>query len=147
MTTNWVNRIRKGVLLTGLVAAGLGLNGCADEYAAYPGYRGGYYASYASAPSPYYGGYGYGYPYRAYGPYYGRPYYGYGSPYYGGSTVVVSRNRSSYTNRGRFDRWHNRRQISRNTNRAQTPSRATRSRANQSRQSDNDEEGRYYTPR
>src|ERR1700760_3938670 len=101
MKTTWVKKVSRGILLTGLAAAGISLAGCADEYAAYPGYyHGGYYASY-SAPSPYYGGYGY--PYRAYGPYYGgyygAPYYGY-APYYGSGSVVIS-GVPSYYNGGR----------------------------------------------
>jgi hypothetical protein len=119
----------------------MGLVGCADEYAAYPGYGGGYYASYAT-PHPYYGGYGY--PYRAYGPYYGRP-YGYGGPYYGGASVVVSRS-SSYRHRDQSGRWHDRRRTNRNTSRVQTTSRTTRTRT-QVPQSENDDEQRYYAPR
>src|SRR2546423_4253932 len=89
MKTSWVKRFYKGLLLVGLLGAGAGLVGCADEYAAYPGYRGGYYASsYGGRPYPSYGyGYpygAYGYPYRAYGPYYG------GYPSYGGASVVIS---------------------------------------------------------
>ena len=69
MKTNWVKGIRLGFCALVLVGISGGLTGCADEYAAYPGYRGGYYASYP-AYRPYYGGYGYyGYPYYSY-PYY-----------------------------------------------------------------------------
>jgi len=141
MKTNWVKRFCRGLLLTGLVGAGLGLAGCADEYAAYPAYRGGYYAGYHGS-YPYYGGYGY--PYRAYGPYAGyyRPYYG--SPYYGGSTVVVSRNRA-YGYRDRYGHWHNnRRVVNRNTNRTRTTSRNNKARRQVQRSSDNDDESRYY---
>ena len=144
MKTNWVNRFCRGLLLTGLVGAGLGLAGCADEYAAHPGYRGGYYASYR-APYPYYGGYGY--PYRAYGPYYGsyyhRPYSGY--PYYGGSTVVV-RNRS-YGYRDQYGRWHNRRAVNRNANRVRKTARNNPPRRQIEQSSDNDDETRYYNTR
>src|SRR4051812_37545074 len=102
MRRNWVTKFRQGLLLTALAGAGMSLVGCADEYATYAGYRGGYYASY-SAPYPYYGE-GYGYPYRAYGPYYGRP-YGYGGPYYGGTPAVVVSRPSSYGYRGKNRRW------------------------------------------
>ena len=53
-----------------LICAALGLSGCADYYAGYPGY------------GPYYGG-----------PYYGRPYYG-GYP---GSVTVAIGDRPYYT--------------------------------------------------
>jgi hypothetical protein len=143
MKTTWVKRLRQGLLLTGLVGAGLSLAGCADEYAAYPAYRGGYYASYR-APYPYGG---YGYPYRAYGPYYGRPYgYGYGAPYYGGASVVISRNRN-YGYRDRFGRWHNRRDADRSSNRTRATTRTTRTQRTQVQPSENDDENRYYSPR
>src|SRR5436309_2873229 len=102
MKTIWAKKVGRGLLLAALIGAGMGLAGCADEYAAYPGYRGGYYASY-SAPYPYNGGYGY--PYRAYGPYYGygAPYYGYGTPYYGGGgAVVISGSRSYVVKKRRY---------------------------------------------
>jgi hypothetical protein len=57
----------RSFILLGLVSAALGMAGCADYYAGYPGY------------GPYYGGYGGG-------PYYGRPYYG---GYPGSVTVEV----------------------------------------------------------
>jgi hypothetical protein len=138
----WPKRFQRGLLLVGLLGAGLGLVGCADEYAAYPRYHGGYYASYAATPYPYYGGYGY--PYRSYGPYYGRPYYGYGSPYYGNTRGVVS-GRRTYTYRDRYGRLHTRR----NANRARNISRTTttRTRSIQPSRSDNDDENRYYAPR
>jgi hypothetical protein len=140
MKTSWAKKIYQGLLLLGLVGAGVGMVGCADEYAAYPGYRGGYYASYSAAPYPYYGGYSY--PYRAYGPYYGGPSYGYGSPYYGRSTVVISGSRS-YAYRDRFGRVHNRR----NGNRVRRTSRTTQSRSTQLPGYQSDDERRYYTPR
>jgi len=134
----------RSLLLAGLLGAGVGLVGCADEYAAYPGYHGGYYASYASAPYPYYGGYAY--PYRSYGPYYGGSYYGYGAPYYGGARVVVSGSRT-YTYRDRYGRLHTRRNVNRarNSNRATTTT--TRTRGVRTAPADNDDESRYYTPR
>jgi hypothetical protein len=141
MKTSWVTKIRRGLLLVGLLGAGVGITGCADEYAAYPGYRGGYYASYAARPYPYYGGYGYGYPYRAYGPYYGGGYYGYGAPYYGGATVVVSGSRS-YTYRDRFGRLQRARTV--NRDRGQTVRRTTRTRSTRLPSYQNDEENRYY---
>ncbi len=147
MRRNWVTKFRQGLLLTALAGAGIGLVGCADEYAAYPGYHGGYYASYSS-PYPYSGGYGY--PYRAYGPYYGRPYgygYGYGGPYYGGSSVVVSRSSSSYRYRDQNGRWHDRRGVNRNTNRVRSTSRATTRTRTPLPRSENDDEQRYYGPR
>ena len=143
MKANWVKRLCRGLLLTGLSGAGLMLAGCADHYGAYPAHRGGYYASY-HAPYRYYGGYGY--PYRAYGPYrsyYHRPYYG--SPYYG-STVVVSRNRS-YGYRDRYGRWHNRRVVNRNTNRVRKSARNNPPRRQIQESSDNDDESRYYNTR
>jgi hypothetical protein len=142
MKRSWLKSFHRGLLLVGLLGAGLGLAGCADEYAAYPRYHGGYYASYAATPYPYYGGYGY--PYRSYGPYSGGPYYGYGSPYYGGTRVVVSRSRS-YTYRDRYGRLHTRR----NVNRVRKTARATttHTRTIQTPRSDNDDENRYYTPR
>lgn len=120
-----------------LAGAGVVLAGCADEYAAYPGYGRGYYASY-SGYSPYYYGYGYA-PYRSYGPYYGSPYY-YGGPYYGTGAVVVARSRS-YTYNDRYRHWQNRRRTSENrgvTRRAQRTPRV---------QYQNDEESRYYNQR
>jgi hypothetical protein len=124
--------------------------GCADEYAAYPGYHGGYYASsgYAAAPYPYYGGYGYGYPYRAYGPYYGSSYYGAGYPYYGAGSVVISTSHGYTTYRDRFGRVHSRRSVNgvRSTNRAtRQTTRTTRTRTAPKYQ--RDDERRYYTPR
>lgn len=144
MMTNWAKRFCRGVLLTGLAGAGLTLAGCADEYAAYPGYRGGYYANYGVSARPYYGGYGY--PYRPYGPYYG--YYGrpYGYPYYGTSAVVVSRNRS-YGYRNQYGRGHNRRAVNRNTNRVRTGARNNPPRRQNLQSSDNDDESRYYNRR
>ena len=148
MKTAWGKRIYKGLLLVGLIGASVGVVGCADEYAAYPRYRGGYYASY-SAGHPYYGGYGYGYPYRAYGPYYGGPYYGYGGPYYGGATVVLSGSRS-YTYRDRFGRLHTTRRHAnanrvRNNNTTSTTTRRTRTRAAHVPDYQSDDEQRYYT--
>lgn len=145
MRTTWVNKLYRILLLVGLIGAGVGLVGCADEYAAYPRYRGGYYASY-SRPYPYYGGYGY--PYRAYGPYYGGPYYGYGSPYYGGTTVVLSGSRG-YTYRDRYGRTYTRRNASRVRNTGTTTNtRTTRPRSTiRAQRYDNDDERRYYTPR
>ena len=142
MKAYWVKRFCRGFLFTGLAGAGLILGGCADHYGAYPAYHGGYYASYNS-PYRYSGGYGYGYPYRAYGPYYGynRPYYG--TPYYGGSTVVVSRNRS-YGYRDQYGRWHNRRVVNRNTNRVRNTERHHQSRRQIQQSSNNDDETRYY---
>lgn len=129
----------------------MGLTGCADEYAAYPGYyHGGYYASYA-APNPYYGAYGY--PYRSYGPYYGGnyygyggPYYGYGSPYYGGGTAVISGSRSyvsgnRYVYRDRYGRVHTGRAVNRRT------SRTSETRRGRLPQYQSDDERRYYSPR
>ena len=115
------------------------LAGCADEYAAYPAYRGGYYASYR-APYPYYRGYGY--PYRAYGPYYGY----YNRPYYGSSAVVVSRNRT-YGYRDQYGRWHDRRVVNRNTNRVRNTARQNPPRRQIKQSSDNDDETRYYNNR
>ena len=141
MKTSWVKRFYRVLLLLGLVGAGVGLVGCADEYAAYPGYRGGYYANYGSAPYygygyPY-GGYGaYGYPYRAYGPYYGYP-------SYGGASVVISGSRSSYTYRDRYGRLRTSRDVRRargtpRRSRIQTPS-------TEVRRTDADDERRYYS--
>ena len=62
-------------LLLVVISAALGLGGCADYYAGYPGY------------GPYYSGPNYG------GPYYGRPYYG-GYP---GSVTVAVGDRPYYT--------------------------------------------------
>ena len=62
-------------LLLVVTSAALGLGGCADYYAGYPGY------------GPYYSGANYG------GPYYGRPYYG-GYP---GSVTVAVGDRPYYT--------------------------------------------------
>ena len=147
MNRKWTKRIRLGLLLLVGIGAGGGLVGCADEYAAYPGYRGGYYAS--SASGPYYSPYGY--PYRAYGPYYGGPNYGYGSPYYGGpyyggSSVVISGSRS-YTYRDRDGRWHNRRDNRRDNRRTRSTTRSVRTRTTPVPNYQNDEENRYYTPR
>ena len=133
------------LLLLGLIGAGVGLVGCADEYAAYPGYyRGGYYAS--SAPYRYgygypYGGYGYpyggyGYPYRAYGPYYG------GYPYYGGASVVISGgNRGYYTYRDRYGRLH----TSREVRRTRGTARKAKAQSTEVRRTDSDDERRYYS--
>ena len=141
MKTNWVKRFCRGFLLTGLAGAGLALSGCADHYGAYPAYRGGYYASY-HPPYRYYGGYGY----RTYGPYSGYYRSNYGYPYYGGSTVVVSRNRA-YGYRDQYGRWHNRRVVNRNANRARNTSRNNPPRRQIQQSSDNDDESRYYNPR
>jgi hypothetical protein len=141
MKTACANRFYKGLLLLGLIGAGVGLVGCADEYAAYPGYRGGYYASYGAARYPYYGGYGYGYPYGAYGyPYraYG-PYYG--SPYYGGASVVISGSRNYYTYRDRYGRVHTSRDLRRN----RSTTRKTQTQSTHVRRYDNDDEQRYYS--
>lgn len=144
MKANWVKRFCRGLLVTGLAGAGLGLVGCADHYAAYPAYRGGgYYASY-HAPYPYYRGYGY--PYRAYGPYYGYSRSHYGYPYYGGNTVVVSRNRS-YGYRDQYGRSNNRRVVNRNANRVRNKARNNPSRRQIQQSSDNDDETRYYNTR
>jgi len=151
MKTRWVKKFSGSLLLAGLIGAAMGLAGCADEYAAYPGYRGGYYASY-SAPYPYYGGYGY--PYRSYGPYYGgyygSPYYGYGAPYYGSSAVVISGSRSyvsgnRYVYRDRFGRLHRRNA----TDRVRRTSRTTHSERQTTRlpKYQSDDERRYYAPR
>jgi hypothetical protein len=142
MKTSLAKRLYQGLLFVGLVAAGVGLVGCADDYYAYPGYyRGGYYGSYASAPYPYYGGYGYpysayGYPYRTYGPYYG----GYGYPYYGGASVVVSGSRT-YTYRDRYGRLH----TTRDLRRTRGTARKVQTQSGQVRRSDNDDEQRYYS--
>ena len=143
MKTTWGKRCWRGFLLFSMAGAALGLAGCADEYVGYPAYRGGYYASYAAAPYPYYGA-GYGYPYRAYGPYYG----GYGYPYYGGSSVIISGSRS-YVYRDRYGRVRDRRanQQYRRTTRNQQQVRGTRTRSTTVRQYQNDDERRYYTPR
>src|SRR5438874_4062026 len=82
-------RSTKALALSLLIGAGLGLIGCADEYAAYPGYGRGYYGYTGYHPSYY----GYGAPYANYSPYYGAPYY-YGGPYYGTRSVVVTRDRT-----------------------------------------------------
>lgn len=142
MKTTWANKIRQGLVLVGLIGAGAGLVGCADEHYGYgyPGYNGGYYASYSRPYYPYYGGYGY--PYRAYGPYYGSSYYGYGNPYYGGSTVVVSRSRN-YAYRDRYGRTYSRQ----NANRVRNTSRKVRTSRTQIQQDQNDDERKYYTPR
>jgi hypothetical protein len=151
MKTRWGKKFGRLLLLTGLAGAGIGLVGCADEYAAYPGYRGGYYASYAAAPYPYYGGYGYGYPYRAYGPYYGSSFYGGAYPYYGTGAVVISSGHGYTTYRDRSGRVYRRRTVNtvRNSNRAtrQTTrtTRTTRTRVNPAYQ--NDDERRYYPAR
>lgn len=151
MKTSWMKKIQRGLLIAGLAGAGVGLVGCADEYAAYPGYHGGYYAGYSSAPYPYYGGYGY--PYRAYGPYYGGyyggPYYGYGSPYYGSSRVVVSGSRTS-SYRDQYGRVHYRRPANRvrttgTTGRTTTTTTTHRRTPNgRTLRYDNDDERRYY---
>jgi hypothetical protein len=143
MKANWMKGVRLGLLILILLGAGVGLVGCADEYVAYPGYRGGYYASY-SGYSPYYG-YGYA-PYRYYGSYYGAPYYGapyYGGPYYGGGAVVVSTSRDYSTYRGGYYRRYRRgettrsRQVKRRVVKKQVP--VTRY--------ESDDERRYYGPR
>jgi hypothetical protein len=144
MKTNWAKWIRLGLLLLAGIGAG-GLVGCADEYAAYPAYGGGYYASYRAAPYPYYGPYGYRY--RAYGPYYGGPYYG--GPYYGGNTVVVSGSRG-YAYRDSYARWHNRRDRTHTqstTRSGRTTTRNVRTRSTTVPRYQNDDEKRYYTPR
>jgi hypothetical protein len=152
MKAKWRKGIRAGLLALFLVGAAAGLIGCADEYVAYPGYGGGYYASY-SGYRPYYG-YGYA-PYRSYGPYYGSPYYGqpyYGRPYYGGATVVVSGSRNyayrdgyrrgSYTYRDRYGRWHRADKVS-----SRKVTRKAVTRRTPPPRYENDEEQRYYTPR
>ena len=48
MKTAWAKKVYRGLLLLGLMSAGVALIGCADEYAANPRYRGGYYASYSA---------------------------------------------------------------------------------------------------
>ena|SRR5689334_9068645 len=152
MKTRWVKKFSRGLLLVGLIGAGMGLAGCADEYAAYPGYHGGYYASY-SAPSPYYGGYGY--PYRSYGPYYGgyygSPYYGYGAPYYGSGAVVISGSHSyvsgnRYVYRDRFGRLH-RRTANDRVRRTSRTTRSERQTTTRLPAYQSDDEQRYYTPR
>jgi hypothetical protein len=148
MKTAWAKKVYRGLVLVGLMGAGVGFVGCADEYAAYPGYRGGYYASY-SAGYPYYGGYGY--PYRAYGPYYGGPSYGYGSPYYGGggATVVYSGSRS-YTYRDRYGRLHTTRRhanANRVRNTSSTTTRSPRTRTTRVPGYQSDDESRYYNNR
>jgi hypothetical protein len=82
-------KTRCSVLLLVLICAALGLGGCADYYAGYPGY------------GPYYGGPYNGGPYYSGGPYYAgypgsvtiavgdRPYYVHGSGYYVGRTYYV----------------------------------------------------------
>jgi hypothetical protein len=151
MKTTWVKKASRGLLLAGLVGAGIALGGCADEYAAYPGYyHGGYYAGYSA---PYYGAYGY--PYRPYGPYYGgyygAPYYGY-SPYYGGGSVVVSSGRSyvsgnrTYVYRDRYGRVI-RRSAADRTRRTTTRPTYQRQRATRAPQYQNDDERRYYPER
>ncbi len=145
MKTRWLKHLQKGLLLLGLLGAGVALVGCADEYAAYPGYyRAGYYGTYASAPYPYYGGYygypygGYGYPYRAYGPYYG------GYPYYGGASVVVSTGRSGYYSyRDRYGRVHTTRDLRRS--RTTTGKTERKSGSTQVRRYDSDDERWYYS--
>jgi hypothetical protein len=159
MKTHWVKKILRGLLLATLIGAGASLVGCADEYAGYPGYHGGYYAR--ASTYPYYGGYGY--PYRAYGPYYGSgyygygaPYYGYGGPYYGGASVVVSSNnvygyrngyayRNGYTYRDRYGRVITRR--TNHPNRVRTArTRTTRTQSGtQVPPYQNDDERRYYS--
>jgi hypothetical protein len=156
MKAKWKRGIRVGFVALFLLAAGASLVGCADEYAAYPGYGGGYYASY-SGYRPYYP-YGYA-PYRNYGPYYGAPYYGgpyYGGPYYGGggATVVVSGSRNyayrdggyrsrNYAYRDRYGRWHNRA----DNVRSRKTTRSAVKRSTPLPRYENDDERRYYTPR
>jgi len=142
MKTSWAKKIRQGLLLAGLISAGVGLVGCADGYYAHPGYASGYYANYSGGGYYPYSG-GYGYPYRAYGPYYGSSYYraGYGYPYYGSSSVVVSRSRS-YAYRDRYGRTYTRQ----NTNRVRNTTRKTQTRRTV-QQYQNDDERKYYTPR
>lgn len=154
MKTAWTKKAYKGLVLLSLVGATVAFVGCADTYyAGYPGYRGGYYASY-SGGYPYYGayGYGYGYPYRAYGPYYGGPYYGYGSPYYGGARIVYSGSRT-YTYRDQYGRLHTTRRANRvrnnqeitNTRRTERTTRATRAPRTRVPVDQNDDENRYYS--
>jgi hypothetical protein len=143
MKTKWAKRFCRAFLLVGLAGAGIGLVGCADEYAAYPGYRGGYYASY-HAGYPYYSGYGY--PYRAYGPYYGSYYGGY--PYYGTSVVVSGSNHYAY--RDRYGRVYTRRHVNRIRNNNRTTRRTETTRTTRTRSTvpryQQDDERRYYTP-
>jgi hypothetical protein len=153
MKANWRKGVRVGFLALFLLGAAVSLVGCADEYVAYPGYGGGYYAS-NSGYRPY-SPYGYA-PYRYYGPYYGAPYYGgpyHGGPYYGGGTVVVSGSRNyvyrdgyrtrNYAYRDRYGRWHNRAGNLRSRN---TTQRAVK-RSTPMPRYENDDERRYYTPR
>jgi hypothetical protein len=145
MKRSGLNKFYRSLLLAGLLGAGAGLVGCADEYAAHPGYHGGYYASFAPAPYPYYGGYAY--PYRGYGPYYGGAYYGYRAPYYGSTRVAVSGSRT-YSYRDRNGRLHTRRNVTRvHNNNNRTTTTTTRSRAIHTSPADNDDESRYYAPR
>jgi len=143
MKTSWAKKLSKGLLLGGLLAAASGLVGCADDYYANPGYyRGGYYGSYASAPYPYYGGYGYpyggyGYPYRTYGPSYG----GYGYPYYCGASVVISGSRT-YTYRDRYGRLHT---AHRDARRTRAGVRKTQTTSPQISRDQSDDERRYYS--
>ena len=161
MKTTWVKKVSRGLLLAGLVGAGIGLAGCADEYAAYPGYHGGYYAGNSA---PYSGAYGY--PYRTYGPYYGGGYYGYGapnygyapygySPYYGGGSVVVSTGRTYYSGnrayvyRDRYGRLHRANAVNRTGQSSQRTTRTTTHRQRTTRvpQYQSDDETRYYPTR
>jgi hypothetical protein len=143
MKANWMERVRLGFLTLFLLGAGASVVGCADEYVAYPGYRGGYYASY-SGYSPYYG-YGHA-PYRYYGPYYGSPYYGapypyYGAPFYGGGAVVISGSRD-YAYRSGYRRGERR---SDNARSRKVTRRSVNRRAPATRY-ENDDERRYYAP-
>jgi hypothetical protein len=82
-------KMKCSVLLLVVICAALGLGGCADYYAGYPGY------------GPYYGGPYNGGPYYSGGPYYAgypgsvtiavgdRPYYVHGSGYYAGRTYYI----------------------------------------------------------
>ena len=136
MKTNWVKRVRLGLCAAVVLGVGATLVGCADEYAVYPGYRGGYYTGYYGA-APYYGGY-YGYaPYRRYGPYYGSPYSV--APYYrtGG---VVSSSRSYRNSHYRSDRRRSRTAHSRRVTRRASKKTATRTPQYQS-----DDESKYYS--
>ena len=148
MKTSWAQKVHKGLLLLGLMGAGVAFVGCADNYyGAHPAYRGGYYASYSSG-YPY--GYGYGYPYRSYGPYYGGygyPHSGY-APYYGGTSVVIGGSRT-YTYRDSYGRLHTVRRHAnrvRNNNTATTrTTRTTRAKAARVQNYQNDDEQRYYS--
>jgi len=127
-----------------LFGAGISMIGCADEYAAYPGYGRGYYASYPGY-RPYSYGTGYGYvPYRSYGPYYGSPYYA--APYYGGgATVVVSRDRA-YRRTNAYRHRQNRNVRARTSN-ARTNNVTRPAQKTQRPDYQNDDESRYYPAR